>query len=218
MQEPNIRFYAGRPIRAPDGSKVGTLCIIDHASRTFDESDAAALDDLAQLVESEFKPAVKTTTDPLTKLTNRRGFLDIAHHVVTICERTGIPATLLYFNIDNPGTIFEQLGTQQSNEIVRQFAKILLETFRVSDIIARLDKEEFCALLTGADKTTTLIPLNRLYAALDNLSERETFAMDLDVSYGMVSYDRNQHHSIADLLAEADTLMYVHRKMRNRKK
>jgi DNA-binding response OmpR family regulator/phosphoribosyl 1,2-cyclic phosphodiesterase len=51
--EPHVRFYAGQPLAAPDGSRVGTLCIIDHRPRELSESDLEALRDLAALVEQE---------------------------------------------------------------------------------------------------------------------------------------------------------------------
>lgn len=50
---PFIRFYAGRPLRHVDGSKLGTLCLIDPTPRTFSDDDIGALNDLAGLVESE---------------------------------------------------------------------------------------------------------------------------------------------------------------------
>jgi PAS domain S-box-containing protein len=52
---PDIRFYAGAPLAAPDGSKVGTLCVIDRQPRTFSAADFAFLRDLAGLVEDELE-------------------------------------------------------------------------------------------------------------------------------------------------------------------
>lgn len=213
-QSPNIRFYAGQAIRAPDGSKIGTLCVIDRKPKKINDEDVRALTDLAQLVENEFRATDKATIDPLTGLTNRRGFLAIAKHVLTVCERTAVPATLLYFDLDNFESIKDTLGPGQGDRAIFEFAKILLDNFRVSDIIARLGADEFCVLLTGADKVTTMVPLNRLYATLERFNSSDSAAFELDVSYGMVNYDRTQHHTVTDLLAEADTLLYVHKKMR----
>jgi DNA-binding response OmpR family regulator len=53
QSEPRVRFYAGQPIAAPDGSLVGTLCLIDHQPRHFNDADIKALGDLAAMVERE---------------------------------------------------------------------------------------------------------------------------------------------------------------------
>lgn len=48
---PFIRFYAGKPLIAPDGSKIGTVCLIDQVPRTeFTQEDRKNLSDLAALV------------------------------------------------------------------------------------------------------------------------------------------------------------------------
>jgi PAS domain S-box-containing protein len=52
--DPFIRFYAGCPLTMSDGSKIGTLCIIDHKPRTFEAADITLLEDLASIVQMEF--------------------------------------------------------------------------------------------------------------------------------------------------------------------
>lgn len=54
---PGIRFYAGQPIHAPDGSRVGTLCLIDRTPREFSQADVEILRDLAALVDAELHRA-----------------------------------------------------------------------------------------------------------------------------------------------------------------
>ncbi len=51
--EPFIRFYAGHPLVAPDGSNVGTLCIIDRHPRTMSAADLQILRDLAAWAQIE---------------------------------------------------------------------------------------------------------------------------------------------------------------------
>jgi signal transduction histidine kinase len=54
MSEPAIRFYAGAPIHLPDGSRAGTLCIIDHVPRELAPEAHAALLALTRQVEGYF--------------------------------------------------------------------------------------------------------------------------------------------------------------------
>ena len=51
--DPDIRFYAGAPVRSPSGHNLGTLCVIDNQPRAWSSADSAALADLARLVEKE---------------------------------------------------------------------------------------------------------------------------------------------------------------------
>jgi sigma-B regulation protein RsbU (phosphoserine phosphatase) len=52
--EPFARFYAGIPVRGPQGHKVGTLCLMDRKPRDFSEHERLVLEDLGRLVEREF--------------------------------------------------------------------------------------------------------------------------------------------------------------------
>ncbi len=52
---PAIRFYAGAPLHAPGGARVGTLCLIDTQPRAFSSDQCTQLRDLADCVEAEFE-------------------------------------------------------------------------------------------------------------------------------------------------------------------
>ncbi len=51
--EPHIRFYAGAPLTAPNGYRLGTLCLIDDEPRAFATEDRETLNDLAGVVMDE---------------------------------------------------------------------------------------------------------------------------------------------------------------------
>ncbi|WP_210493512.1 SpoIIE family protein phosphatase [Patulibacter sp. SYSU D01012] len=53
VDDPNLRFYAGVPLAAPGGQRVGTLCIADRRPRTLSPADRAILRDMALWVEQE---------------------------------------------------------------------------------------------------------------------------------------------------------------------
>ena len=52
---PAIRFYAGAPLHAPNGQRIGTLCIIDDRPRLFSRAELSVLRDLADAVEAELE-------------------------------------------------------------------------------------------------------------------------------------------------------------------
>jgi diguanylate cyclase (GGDEF)-like protein len=52
---PDIRFYAGAPLRTDDGHNMGTLCVIDRTPREFTEEERILLDDLAHIVIDELE-------------------------------------------------------------------------------------------------------------------------------------------------------------------
>ncbi|HSM82027.1 MAG TPA: GAF domain-containing protein [Nodosilinea sp.] len=53
MADPNIRFYAGMPLKILNHYRVGTLCLIDRVPRNFSVNDRLLIQDLAQLVQQE---------------------------------------------------------------------------------------------------------------------------------------------------------------------
>jgi len=57
--DPNIRFYAGAPVRAL-GQPLGTLCVIDRQPRVLSGLQQAMLKDLALIVEEEIARRVAT--------------------------------------------------------------------------------------------------------------------------------------------------------------
>lgn len=52
-EAPNIRFYAGVPLKLPNGQNVGTICVFDHQPRDIDAVDLAILTSLRDLIVEE---------------------------------------------------------------------------------------------------------------------------------------------------------------------
>ncbi|PZE87116.1 PP2C family protein-serine/threonine phosphatase [Curtobacterium sp. MCBD17_032] len=59
VAEHGIRFYAGAPLSTDDGTRVGTLCIMDAQPREFSDEDLALLRDLAHWAERELGHALE---------------------------------------------------------------------------------------------------------------------------------------------------------------
>jgi DNA-binding SARP family transcriptional activator/GAF domain-containing protein len=60
---PNLRFYAGVPLRAPNGEWVGTLCALDDRTRQVTPEELEALQDLAKVAETEISMTTWTSSE-----------------------------------------------------------------------------------------------------------------------------------------------------------
>jgi PAS domain S-box-containing protein len=62
--EPTIRFYAGAPLRTPDGHAIGTLCVLDHESRDLSPAQRDALVALSRQVLAQLELRRSKHTPP----------------------------------------------------------------------------------------------------------------------------------------------------------
>jgi diguanylate cyclase (GGDEF)-like protein len=200
-----IRFYAGSPIAGPSGAKLGTLCIMSRAPRELSEADSASLRDLAEMVEREIAAQHITVNDELTGLSNRRGFELSASIVVDVCRRRATAASLLYIDIDGFRTINERFSQSEGDRALREFAEILEKTFRRSDIIARLGKDQFAIFLFRAPDPSGAI--DRLQGALEDRNDATKSDYSLSATIGVGSFDPESDDTIEDLLSRAESLM-----------
>ena len=209
---PYIRFYAGCPLRAPNGSKLGTLCLIDVERREFDTESIHLLQDLAQLAEQEIAAVQLATLDDLTLLSNRRGFEALAKHALSFCDRLHKPACLLYFDLNKFKPINDTFGHAEGDNALMAFATDLRMAFRDSDIIGRIGGDEFGVLLTDATPPMATAALARLKEILAARSLAERRGYDIAYSVGCVQYQPGPDSSILTLLAAADAQMYAQKK------
>lgn len=208
VDDPHIRFYAGCPLRAPNGSRLGTLCLIDREPRMFDADELQPLRDLAHMAEQELAAVQLATTDELTQLSNRRGFIRLAEQALSLCRRVGKPASLLFLDLDRFKQVNDRYGHAEGDYALRSFARLLTTTFRDSDVVGRLGGDEFVVLLTNASAQACSEALARLQHAAGAHNRASERGYELEFSAGQLLYEAARHASIDSLLQEADALMY----------
>jgi len=212
--EPYIRFYAGCPLSAPNGTKLGTLCIIDREPRRLDDEELSFFHDLARMAEDELAALSLATIDELTALSNRRGFEALARQTLDLCRRMQRKASLLFFDLDRFKQINDNYGHAEGDRALVNFAAVLQKVFRESDVIARISGDEFAVLATASSPLEIERMLERLQEGLDEAHAKSPHEYRLGFSVGTVDYDEERHVSVSDLLIEADHLMYVRKKAR----
>ncbi|MEX0615602.1 MAG: GAF domain-containing protein, partial [Methylophaga sp.] len=98
---PYIKFYAGCPIHAPSGEKLGTMSITHNLPREFSTTDNELLTTLAEMVDSEIAANPMLDEDHLTGLLNQRGFKNRAETLLTLCSQRDHLLSMCYFDLDN---------------------------------------------------------------------------------------------------------------------
>jgi diguanylate cyclase (GGDEF)-like protein len=206
--EPKIRFYAGCPLAAPNGSRLGTLCLVDREPRALDAGDLEVLRDLAGMAEREVAAIQMATMDELTLLSNRRGLMTLGQHALSLCTRLSRPAVMLFFDLDGFKQINDRFGHAEGDHALKSFATLLMQTFRDSDVVGRLGGDEFVVLTTNCTMVDSKVALQRLNRVVEDSNRTSQRGYEIRFSAGEVGYDPARHRSIDALLSDADALMY----------
>jgi EAL domain-containing protein (putative c-di-GMP-specific phosphodiesterase class I)/GAF domain-containing protein len=101
---PYVRFYAGAPLKAPGGLKIGTLCVIDTVPRSaFTENEQSILCDMAEMVMIRLETLRSIGyVNPLTGLLNHNGFLETIEQLIASGSGPTAPALLAAIDVVSP--------------------------------------------------------------------------------------------------------------------
>jgi diguanylate cyclase (GGDEF)-like protein len=161
-----------------------------------------------QFVTLQEKLLKMSVTDELTGLYNRRGFFTLVEQQLRLAKREKDTVYMLYADLDNLKGINDAFGHQEGDQALIESADVLRETFRGSDIIARIGGDEFVVVPIGSTKEGAEIATSRLFQSLAQHNEKKQRNYTLSFSIGMAYYDPATPYSIDDMLSKADALMY----------
>ncbi len=152
------------------------------------------------------------TSDGLTRLMNRRGFLPTAEHQLEVAKRNHLPIALMFLDMDGLKQVNDSLGHAAGDRLLTEGAFVLRETFRASDLIARMGGDEFCVLFAAESDHSAKIALARLKNAVDEANRQEGRPFILSFSTGVAMFDPDDPSTLDELMALADEQMYVRKR------
>lgn len=224
---PNIVFYAGCPVRAPDGEKIGALCAIDRKPRQLQPREMQILRDLAGVLESELRldemmrkaegleqklsvAERNARIDSLTRLPNRAGMIDMLQRQWATALRQKKPVSLVAADIDHMKNINEKYGRETGDEVLRQMGRVLLSAMRHEDSVCRMEGGEFVMVLPDCsdDHLTDAVERIRLETMLADI-DTEHGIIPVTLSFGATTIMPDENMQMTDLLEQADVALGV---------
>jgi diguanylate cyclase (GGDEF)-like protein len=149
-------------------------------------------------------------TDHLTGLYNRRGFFLLAEHRWHLALRNNASLLLVYIDVDRFKQINDSLGHKEGDRALRDLTAVLRKCFRSTDVIGRLGGDEFAIAADDALPESRAAVEQRLLTILEQRNNAAGRPYKLVLSIGILRCDSSLLNlSIEDLLAKADTLMYL---------
>lgn len=147
------------------------------------------------------------TTDELTGLFNRRGFLTLAEKQLGNALRAEHDLFLIFADLDNMKEINDTLGHETGDLALATAASLLRTTFRQADILARLGGDEFAVFISckpGTESEQAILSRLEANIALENQDGELPFT--LAISFGVVRLQ--EHETLGQVMIRADGLMY----------
>jgi diguanylate cyclase (GGDEF)-like protein len=207
---PNIRFYAGRPLKNHEGFVIGTLCIVDTKPRRLSDEELNILDYLGSWVESLFSgrglssvvhsllreldmAKRESMIDPLLNIWNRRAIMDIVKREEELAARQGTPLSVLMIDADDFKRVNDVYGHEAGDKVLVTIADTIRFALRSYDSIGRYGGEEFLVMLPHAGREDGYRLADRLRAEVSGhriMVHGETIYCT--VSIGVYSVDAGQ--------------------------
>jgi diguanylate cyclase (GGDEF)-like protein len=148
-------------------------------------------------------------TDDLTGLSNHRRLQEILSASVEAHERTGVPASLVLFDLDNFKRINDTHGHQTGDMVLRAVAQCLRSQAGPGDDVARYGGEELAIVLPDAGIDRAHRVAEQMRADIEALALRtpDDAPLLVTVSGGIATLGSDAPTSTA-LIAAADEALY----------
>ncbi len=145
--------------------------------------------------------------DALTPVANRRAFVRQLSRMIAFANRYGVPASVVYFDVNNMKQINDAHGHPAGDAALRHIAMVLQQNIRSSDVVGRLGGDEFGVILAQTDAEQAHSKAAALAEAIAASPLRWVGAtLPLSAAYGVHSFSGSDDAQRA--IEAADRAMY----------
>lgn len=170
-----------------------------------------------QKLESEKSDlTLKSITDELTQILNRRGFIDKGQGALDVMQETDRSGVIFFADMDGLKTINDTYGHEMGDKAIRLQAQVLKSVFRESDVVGRLSGDEFGIVAVGMKMNHVDNVRLKISLMNEKVSMENNLPFVLSISLGAV--DLQKSSVLKKLLAEADKQLYKEKRSKRNKR
>ena len=148
---------------------------------------------------------IRSETDKLSGLLNRRGFEDRAERAMASARRAGVSSALVLADLDHFKAINDTLGHDRGDAVIASFARLLARDAEDRMVVGRQGGEEFAVLIPGANLASARLYAEGVRIAFSALAG-DIGVATLSASFGVVQV--RPEDTLLDLLRRADLALY----------
>ncbi len=146
--------------------------------------------------------------DPLTGVTNRRGFFEFGERLLRRVRLERLSAAAIMFDLDRFKQINDQFGHAIGDEVLVAFCRLAKDQLRPNDLFARIGGEEFVTFLPNTTSRDALGSRKRIRASIAAVPlaiQEQTIRATVSVGVAMLHEGMPE---LASLVREADQALY----------
>lgn len=155
-----------------------------------------------------------STTDELTGLLNRRGFIKLSQEKINSIVKENGNGIIIFGDMDGLKNINDTYGHAAGDIAIKAEGDILKSSFRKTDYVARLGGDEFAILAPNLSINQFNNIKNNIEKSCDVWNNSSKYKFNISISLGYAEFNSNKKN-IKDILNEADIILY---KEKQRKK
>lgn len=146
--------------------------------------------------------------DQLTGLLNRRGFEEYGARAFSASRRAGVPMSVIMTDIDRFKYINDKYGHAAGDTALAHFARLMSESRRQEDIVARVGGEEFALLLPGTGLRDAMAIADQLCDRVGSTPlEMTAIGLPMTSSFGVAAISEKDT-SLDEVVLRADRALY----------
>ncbi len=147
--------------------------------------------------------------DPLTRIYNKKYFIDQLTTEVSYATRHKSELSLIIFDLDHFKRINDTYGHVAGDHVLIKIAELVQSKLRNEDIFARYGGEEFVIILRGIALNDAGVLAERLREAVQLCAfEFESHSMAVTISVGVADFNAENADSLS-LVEAADAALYA---------